>query len=169
VISYDEMFKRLTGNDPFPYQRRLAEGEWPHLLDVPTGLGKTAAVMLAFLYRRARGDAGTGRRLVYVVDRRAVVDQATDEAVRLREGIDRDPELKRALGLRDGQSLPISTLRGQHVDNRDWLEDPAAPAIIVGTVDMVGSRLLLGSRDPSRRRVITMLCHPRQRGKSARD
>ena len=33
-------------------------------------------------------------------------------------------------------------LRGQHLDNRLWLEDPAAPAIIVGTVDMIGSRLL---------------------------
>ena len=33
-------------------------------------------------------------------------------------------------------------MRGQHLDNRLWLEDPAAPAIIVGTVDMIGSRLL---------------------------
>ena len=27
----------------------------------------------------------------------------------------------------------------QYADNREWLEDPAAPAIIVGTVDMIGS------------------------------
>lgn len=151
MISYDELFRRLTDRDPFPYQRRLAEGEWPHLLDVPTGLGKTAAVLVAFLHRRMRGDSGTGRRLVYVVDRRAVVDQATDEAVRLRERIDLDPELKRALGLRNGQSLSISTLRGQFVDNREWLEDPAAPAIIVGTVDMVGSRLLFEGYGVSRK------------------
>jgi CRISPR-associated endonuclease/helicase Cas3 len=38
--------------------------------------------------------------------------------------------------------LPISTLRGAYVDNRDWLDDPAGPAIVVGTVDMFGSRLL---------------------------
>jgi CRISPR-associated endonuclease/helicase Cas3 len=31
---------------------------------------------------------------------------------------------------------------GRFQDNRDWLEDPGAPAIIVGTVDMIGSRLL---------------------------
>jgi CRISPR-associated endonuclease/helicase Cas3 len=55
------------------------------------------------------------------------------------------------LGLRDGQSLPISTLRGQYVDNREWLEDPAAPAIIVGTVDMVGSRLLFEGYGVSRK------------------
>src|SRR5262249_50248892 len=33
-------------------------------------------------------------------------------------------------------------LRGQLADNRAWLEDPSSPAIIVGTVDMIGSRLL---------------------------
>jgi len=47
--------------------------------------------------------------------------------------------------------LPISTLRGQHVDNRQWLEDPASPAIIVGTVDMVGSRLLFEGYGVSRK------------------
>lgn len=31
----------------YPYQQRLAIGAWPDLLDVPTGLGKTAAVTLA--------------------------------------------------------------------------------------------------------------------------
>jgi hypothetical protein len=46
--SFDERFKRATGNYPFPYQRRFAEeeGEIPHLVDVPTGLGKMAMVML---------------------------------------------------------------------------------------------------------------------------
>jgi CRISPR-associated endonuclease/helicase Cas3 len=38
--------------------------------------------------------------------------------------------------------LRISTLRGQYIDNREWLTDPTAPAIVVGTVDMIGSRLL---------------------------
>ncbi|MBI4491446.1 MAG: type I-U CRISPR-associated helicase/endonuclease Cas3, partial [Chloroflexi bacterium] len=86
-----------------------------------------------------------------VVDRRAVVDQATDVAMRLREYVDRQPALKRALGLEEGRSLPISTLRGQQVDNKEWLEDPASPAIIVGTVDMVGSRLLFEGYGISRK------------------
>ena len=38
--------------------------------------------------------------------------------------------------------LAISTLRGQFADNREWSADPARPAVIVGTVDMIGSRLL---------------------------
>src|SRR5207253_672575 len=38
--------------------------------------------------------------------------------------------------------LAISTLRGQFADNRHWSADPSRPAVIVGTVDMIGSRLL---------------------------
>ena len=38
--------------------------------------------------------------------------------------------------------LAVSTLRGQFADNGEWRSDPARPAVVVGTVDMVGSRLL---------------------------
>jgi CRISPR-associated endonuclease/helicase Cas3 len=131
------------GDTPFPWQeellRRFTNGTIERSLDIPTGLGKTA-VMAIWLVARAHG-AALPRRLVYVVDRRAVVDQATDVAKGLRDWVDRDPEVRRALGLGE-RSLPISTLRGQHVDNKEWLEDPASPAIIVGTVDMIGSRFL---------------------------
>lgn len=51
----------------------------------------------------------------------------------------------------ESRKLPISTLRGQHLDNHEWLDDPAAPAIVVGTVDMVGSRLLFGGYGASRK------------------
>ena len=128
---------------PFPWQKkifnRFLQGTIERSLDIPTGLGKTA-VMALWLVARACGGK-LPRRLVYVVDRRAVVDQATDIARRLRACVERDDALKRALDIPANRSFPISTLRGQHVDNRDWLEDPAAAAIIVGTVDMVGSRL----------------------------
>ena len=131
------------GDTPFPWQEellaRFVKGTIERSLDIPTGLGKTA-VMAIWLVARALG-AAVPRRLVYVVDRRAVVDQATDVAEGLRACVHRDPQLRQALGLRD-RLLPISTLRGQHVDNKEWLEDPASPAIIVGTVDMVGSRFL---------------------------
>jgi CRISPR-associated endonuclease/helicase Cas3 len=40
--------------------------------------------------------------------------------------------------------VAISTLRGQLADNRQWSADPSCPAIVVGTVDMIGSRLLFG-------------------------
>ncbi|WP_447972940.1 type I-G CRISPR-associated helicase/endonuclease Cas3g [Nitrospira sp. Kam-Ns4a] len=142
-----------NGESPFPWQEellyRMLDGEIPEVVDIPTGLGKTA-VMAIWLVARARG-AKLPRRLAYVVDRRAVVDQATDVALGLRAFVNGNPNIKRALGLREDQSLPISTLRGQYVDNREWLEDPAAPAIIVGTVDMIGSRLLFEGYGVSRK------------------
>jgi CRISPR-associated endonuclease/helicase Cas3 len=143
------------GETLFPWQeellRRMHRGQVDEfvVVDIPTGLGKTA-VMAIWLVARACG-ANLPRRLVYVVDRRAVVDQATEVAISLRKLVENEPGLKKALGLRDDQPLPISTLRGQYVDNREWLDDPAAPAIIVGTVDMVGSRLLFQGYGVSRK------------------
>src|SRR5574340_544399 len=144
----------LTDKDsPFPWQERLLtrmlDGKSPTAVDIPTGLGKTA-VMAIWLVARACG-AKLPRRLVYVVDRRAIVDQATDVALGLRAFVDGIQDIKTALGLGEGQSLPISTLRGQYVDNREWLDDPSVPAIIVGTVDMIGSRLLFEGYGVSRK------------------
>ena len=44
--SFDEWFQRVTGNDPFSYQRRFAEGEIAELVDVATDLGETAIAVL---------------------------------------------------------------------------------------------------------------------------
>ncbi|MCA9061811.1 MAG: type I-U CRISPR-associated helicase/endonuclease Cas3 [Planctomycetaceae bacterium] len=142
------------GESPFPWQADLVASFVRSLgerisLDIPTGLGKTS-VMAAWLVARAKG-AQLPRRLVYVVDRRAVVDQATTEAERLRDWVGETPPVRRALRLSDDQQLAISTLRGHHADNREWLSDPAAPAIIVGTVDMIGSRLLFEGYGVSRK------------------
>jgi hypothetical protein len=40
------------------------------------------------------------------------------------------------------EPLGISTLRGEFQDNQEWGKFPFRPAVICGTVDMVGSRLL---------------------------
>jgi CRISPR-associated endonuclease/helicase Cas3 len=150
---FSQDFLSLTGFPPFAWQRRLFEalraGQIPASLDLPTGLGKTST-MAIWLLARAHG-APLPRRLAYVVDRRAVVDQATEEAERLRANLELHPRLKASLGLGENEALPISTLRGQFIDNRQWLADPAAPAIVVGTVDMIGSRLLFSGYGVSRR------------------
>lgn len=159
VVAEDEVPALLAaalglkeGDTPFPWQTRLLqrmrEGDIPRSLDVPTGLGKTATIAV-WLLARALG-AAVPRRLVYVVDRRAVVDQATEEAARLREWVAEAGSIKGSL-LPGGGTLPVSTLRGQLVDNRDWLEDPSAPAIVVGTVDLIGSRLLFEGYRASRK------------------
>ena len=134
-------FEKLMGFSPFEWQRDLFRkhflaGDVPPALDIPTGLGKTS--VMAIWYLALKAGAGVPRRLVYVVDRRAVVDQATTEADKIREKS-------------NDCALRVSTLRGQHVDNREWLADPAAPAIVVGTVDMIGSRLLFSGYGVSRK------------------
>lgn len=98
--------------------------------------------MVLWLIALANG-AALPRRLVYVVDRRAVVDQVSTLADRLAE---------RAADAFPNHPPPaVSTLRGWHADNRRWLEDPATPAIVVGTIDMIGSRLLFSGYGMSRR------------------
>ena len=152
---FSAIFEELTAEDgerhlPFRWQtrllRRLLDADLPRVVDVPTGLGKTS-VMALWLIALAKG-ASLPRRLVYVVDRRAVVDQATRFARRLR--LNMPGEMAEKLGLDAGAGLPISTLRGGFADNRIWLEDPSRPAIVVGTIDMVGSRLLFEGYGVSR-------------------
>ncbi len=76
------------------------------------------------------------------------MDQSTAEAERLRIRLaePRARHLRDALDALSALSaehpLAISTLRGEFADNAAWRRDPSRPAIIVGTVDMVGSRLL---------------------------
>lgn len=155
------LFERLTAEEgrashaPFLWQQRLlrrfVEADLPAAVDVPTGLGKTAVIAL-WLIALGEG-ARLPRRLAYVVDRRAVVDQATRFAERLRANLPSDLADRLDLEPRDGRRrLPISTLRGGFVDNRDWLDDPSRPALLVGTVDMIGSRLLFEGYGVSRRR-----------------
>ncbi len=150
---------------PYRWQERLLENfllrsQSPSALDLPTGLGKTKVIALWLIAKMV--GTQVPRRLVYIVDRRAVVDQASAEAQALTtalagtladesiEGSMRD-RWRRNLGLRLGEELPISTLRGQFIDNRKWLARPHSAAIVVGTVDMIGSRLLFGGYGVSRR------------------
>lgn len=165
-IPFDHAFHALTGHEPFPWQRelykRMTDGPPPSACRIPTGLGKTAviAVWLIALARCGKETANgkrLARRLVYVVNRRTVVDQSTDVVEKIRERLldpnradsKRDREILHKLRERlqdlaatDDIPLAVSTLRGQLADNAEWRSDPARPAVILGTVDMIGSRLL---------------------------
>jgi CRISPR-associated endonuclease/helicase Cas3 len=146
---FDTAFGILTGNAPFPWQgelyRLFVAGRFPAACNLPTGLGKTAIIPI-WLIALSSAPANVPRRLVYVVNRRTVVDQATREAEKVRENLTHTQHLTAALrklcAVESKQPLGISTLRGQFADNGEWRTDPARPAIIVGTVDMIGSRLL---------------------------
>lgn len=142
MINFEEAFKILTeAKGPFPWQTELyekwfAKGAIPNSCNLPTGLGKTSVIaiwLIAFVNHPDK----MPRRLVYVVNRRTVVDQTTTEVERLRSNLEKIPNLPEHVG-----QLAISTLRGQFADNRKWSADPSRPAVICGTVDMIGSRLL---------------------------
>ena len=151
-------FGAVFGHPPYPWQRRLymefVAGRVPAALSIPTGLGKTAGVLLALLARLANPELP--RRVVYIVDRRAIVDQT---AAAIRGWIDRIgalPELARAF---DGSvafpgphPVGLGVLRGGLADDGEWRVDPARPTVVVGTVDMVGSRLLFSGYGAGRSR-----------------
>lgn len=149
-LDFADAFHRLTDYRPFPWQNelfnRFALGEFPSSCSIPTGLGKTAVVAV-WLIALAHSSSKLPRRLVYVVNRRTVVDQTTNEVEKLRNlmtaGLSDALSQLCAIPLeKDQPPLAISTLRGQFADNREWSADPCRPAVIVGTVDMIGSRLL---------------------------
>lgn len=148
--TFADTFEKLTDSRPFPWQEALfaefTRGQTPPIAaDIPTGLGKTSVVaiwLIALLLHPEK----VARRLVYVVNRRTVVDQTTEEVNRIRQKLHGQPELMKKLhslcAVSVDMPLALSTLRGQFADNREWCADPSRPAVIVGTVDMIGSGLL---------------------------
>lgn len=153
-------FEAITGVSPYPWQQRcyqqLLEGHVPPELTLPTGAGKTSVVLL-YLLALAEG-APLPRRLAYVVDRRAIVDQTTEQLRGWIEALEQIPDLRASLAARAAFERPgtscveIGTLRGGLTDSGEWRLDPAKPAVLVGTVDMIGSRLLFSGYGDGRSR-----------------
>ena len=132
-IDFDEFFRSATGSEPYAYQRTLGEeAQPPAVLEVPTGSGKTQALIVSWLYGRRVRKTGP-RRLVYALPMRSLVEQTVDVACRIRE----------RLGL-DDDELPIHTLMGgvEVAELRDWRECPERDQILIGTIDMLLSRAL---------------------------
>jgi CRISPR-associated endonuclease/helicase Cas3 len=156
---FETFFFAIHGVEPFPWQRRLAalvfDRGWPVALDVPTSAGKTAAIDVAVFHLALEAELGAQRtaslRTLFVVDRRLVVDDAFTRAEKIATALARRPThsvLERvALRLRrfaerGGPPLAVAKLRGGIPKENDWVRTPAQPAIVVSTVDQIGSRLL---------------------------
>lgn len=123
------------GAEPYGYQERLATADpLPSVLEVPTGAGKTLAVAVAWFYRRFSGLwPQTPNRLVYVLPTRSLSEQTRGV---LQSTADR---LFRAAYL--PTSVPVHLLMGDDADD-GWTTAGDRPSIVVGTQDMVLSRLL---------------------------
>lgn len=151
---FTAFFRDVHGYEPFPWQKRLTEQvlskefcSWPRVLDLPTGTGKTAVLDTAVFTMAIRPDS-CPRRVVFVVDRRIVVDQVYERAESIKERIESaDTEVLRTVReqlrkLSDGESLGVTALRGGIPIDNGWASSPDKPWIIVSTVDQFGSRLL---------------------------
>lgn len=159
---FPAFFRAVNGGyEPFPWQVRLVReiaetGTWPDALAVPTGCGKTSTLDIAVFALALDAARGGQRRMplriVFVVDRRLIVDAAYEQAMRIRKvlregssGIDATARVAQALAGLSGdlrEPLIVSRLRGGMPREGDWTPSPSHPTIVCSTVDQIGSRLL---------------------------
>jgi CRISPR-associated endonuclease/helicase Cas3 len=146
----------------------IANG-WPESIAVPTGLGKTGVLDIAVfslaLQAQLHPEHRTApTRAFFVIDRRLVVDDVTAHAERIQHVLNspKDSQLvSRAVAKRLGaiahrriegfaepttaaEQLPLAVtkMRGGTSWAARWIRRPEQPAIVVGTVDQIGSRAL---------------------------
>jgi CRISPR-associated endonuclease/helicase Cas3 len=160
VEDFETFFHEVHGCPPFPWQERLIRqvtemGRWPKALDLPTGSGKTAALDVAVFHLALEAHRQCERcapvRIVLVVDRRLVVDDAFKRARKIADVLrEAKPEsvtghVAHRLQLLAGEGNPpllARRLRGGIPREDDWARTPSQPTIVCSTVDQIGSRLL---------------------------
>lgn len=157
---FQEVYRALRpGYEPMRWMKRmflrLIDGNPPALVDLLTGAGKTDLIVIWLIalasYAKNRSTAKpVPRRLVWVVNRRVLVQQVHQIAEELNTLLKAQPASTetlisqlRTLCRPDSKSaFNIVQLRGQRLDDREWALDPTTPQLIIGTVDQIGSRLL---------------------------
>ena len=160
LSAFPRFFEEVHGDSPFPWQMKLAElvfrDGWPSAIDAPTGSGKTSAIDVAVFHLACQIDAEAPARrtapakILFVIDRRIVVDDVYEHAQRLASAIaDGRGPITRLVADRLGllaeagkRPLEVVRLRGGVPKEPDWVRTPTQPIVVVSTVDQVGSRLL---------------------------
>jgi CRISPR-associated endonuclease/helicase Cas3 len=130
--SFDEFFRSVTGHHRHDWQRRLASDPVcsDRLIRIPTGFGKTAGVVIAWLFNRVhRKDHAWPRRLILCLPMRTLVEQTHREVAGWLERAGLDPQQQAHLLL--GGMSPS-----------DWHLEPERDCVLVGTQDMLLSRAL---------------------------
>ncbi len=160
-LDYKQLFQEATRFDPFPYQEILATTEkLPELLKVPTGAGKTASVIISWVWRRRFAEQSvrvqTPRRLIYCLPMRVLVEQTYENAISWLDRLGllagsaawEKPEEKTGLikylpehGQPANEKISVHLLMGGE-DAGKWEEYPERDAILIGTQDMLISREL---------------------------
>ncbi len=154
---------------PFPWQIRLAtalvNGEDLDWLVVPTGLGKTSIIdawcwALAIDIARNGFSRTIATRLIFVVNRRGIVDDSAVFAMQLSQKLGESLEDATQSSSSEGAALrwvarqlmasgtllvsplEVVKMRGGVSWDWRWLRQPDQPAVVSSTVDQFGSRLL---------------------------
>ncbi len=147
---FKEWFQHATGKKPYPFQIRFAcEPKLPELVDVPTGLGKTAMAMLGWLWRRRFAEEAikktTPRRLVYCLPMRVLAEQTAQNAQTWLKNLGIE-------GKAGEGKVSVHVLMGGAEDMKKatWADYPEEDAILIGTQDMLLSRALMRGYGMSR-------------------
>ncbi len=133
---FQTFFTYATRSGPFAFQQEFAN-KLHQLVNVPTGLGKTAMVVVGWLWRRNGEDEErkrkTPRRLVYCLPMRVLVEQTRDNVTGWIKNL-------RDAGVLT-KDIPVHVLMGGE-EKSEWDIHPERDAIIIGTQDMLLSRAL---------------------------
>lgn len=137
TYTYSQVYREATGKEPFPYQIRLAEAKhFPDVIKIPTGLGKTSAILLAWTWRRFFADkeirAKTPRRLIYCLPMRTLVEQTKSNVENWFSKLQKSTGFKKP---------DVVVLMGGE-DATNWDIYPENNTVIIGTQDMLLSRAL---------------------------
>lgn len=136
MTSFESMVRAATGHRPYPWQQRVADEGLPELIAIETGAGKTAGVVLPWLYRRRlHADPGvrlaTPHWLVVCLPLRTLVEQTESEVRRWLA----------ALGMSDNVFVHVA-MGGRERRDDPWRLHPESDAVVLGTVGMLLSRAL---------------------------
>jgi CRISPR-associated endonuclease/helicase Cas3 len=135
-LNYETFFAAATGFAPFPYQSAFHRRDRTHptcTLSAPTGLGKTEAIAVDWLYGIIHDRANIPTRLVITLPMRSLTHQT---ATRIKGILSNSEILENEIGVHilvGGTGAP---------PDRTWLDNIDRPCIIIGTQDQILSRQL---------------------------
>ena len=177
--TFGDWYRVVNGRYPFPWQERLANqvaagSDWPGLVGIPTGLGKTACIDIAIWALAYQADLppqerNAPTRIWWVVNRRLLVDDTYTHAERIagrlagaKTGLLADvaSRLRYLTRRTDRVSPPLEAIRMRGGNRRGGSRaaisraqrpsSPAQPAVICSTIPMFGSRILFRGYGSSR-------------------
>lgn len=133
-MPFHTFFSKITGAPaPYSWQQQLGSDPTPRnrLIRIPTGFGKTAGVVVPWLYHRVqRQDLRWPTRLVLTLPMRVLVEQTLREIEAWVQQLG-SPE-----------RVGVFPLMGGLLD-KEFAATPEHPAVLVGTQDMILSRALM--------------------------